>query len=295
MEEADPNNNNGGGRDLSVSEHRAKIVHLEHKLLQEKDRYDLLQSESDFAKLSATQEVEKYKRECCCLRESVARLNEDCSMLREREAKDRGTIKSLLEEMEAKEREFREKLVELKVEISCLESGKRRAKDEVREWMEKYGEVEAWVLRLFDENRLLKEKGTAAAKNVEGDRKVKVEEENFCLVEKGKRVESAGQIDEEMPKRKHGAVVVDADNRGERGSSESDVDEGRAPLRKKRCVEVSKGAKKDSDSSKECSVPLQQHQISGARGTSVKVVNTQVPLVQANLLEEVSKFGSVIF
>ncbi|ONK80450.1 uncharacterized protein A4U43_C01F17840 [Asparagus officinalis] len=69
--------------------------------------------ELEIANFVARQDAEKWQRNCSALEEKLARLEEDCGVLREREVKDRERIKSLVEELERKERDFREKFVEV--------------------------------------------------------------------------------------------------------------------------------------------------------------------------------------
>ena len=263
-------NKNGGDGGGSVPSLRLKISKLQRKLLEEKDRYDLSQSESTFAKLVSSQEADRCRRECSSLRETVLRLKEDCSTLREREARDQQAIKGLLEAIERKEREY----FELKMENADLEREKRRAQDEVFLWKEKYGEVEAQALRLFDENRKLKEKEKAAAEKAKGREYgelesviLKVVEKKFHLKNVKGRPES--EIDEELqspePRRERKFAAVGGDS---------------IPLSKKRHVEVSEGNEKDSGS------------LRPEEGTSAEVAGARIRSVPAFEAQKVSEGAS---
>ncbi|ONK66828.1 uncharacterized protein A4U43_C06F12430 [Asparagus officinalis] len=95
---------------------RAQITELECKL-----------SQSELSNFVASQEIENLRRVSLMHRETLARLQEDNKILRERELRDQETIEGLLGEIEKKERDSREKLLE-------LEREKKRAQDEAFEW-----------------------------------------------------------------------------------------------------------------------------------------------------------------
>lgn len=98
-------------------------------------------AELEIAIFVARQKVEKWCRNCSAIEEKVARLEEDCSVLREREMKDQGRIRSLVEDLERKERDFREKFVEvvewrrkreeLEGEISGLKENAEKVSDKM--------------------------------------------------------------------------------------------------------------------------------------------------------------------
>lgn len=74
----------------------------------------------------------------------MARLQEDNKTLRERETRDHENIWGLLDEIEKKDRDLRDKYLE-------FECGKKRAQDEVIQLKNKYCELEARVLKLVDD------------------------------------------------------------------------------------------------------------------------------------------------
>ena len=76
--ESDDADNNMEGDGSASNTLRIKIAELEHRLREEKDRFEFLQ-------LEACQGVEKHTRDCSSLRENVGRLEEDCVILRDRE------------------------------------------------------------------------------------------------------------------------------------------------------------------------------------------------------------------
>lgn len=221
-----------------------KISELERKLSEEKDRCDHLNSQSELAKLAAIREVENQKRVCLMLREMVARLEEDCKILREREIrdreivarleqdnktlrereiKDRETIKGLLEEIQQKDRNFKEKLLEIELE-------KKKAEDKVLDWKNKhsrasklidetvaeFGRKEREFVKLAEQYRYSEARSLKTSEeNSTLKRKYNVEE-NFHLSEHAK------EIDEELPKssvlemaesgREQVLVMVDSDS-----------------------------------------------------------------------------------
>ena len=208
--EVDPENNNKGDRPCSSL--RIKISELERNLTEEKDRYVMSQSQLEFAKLFASQEVDKYRRECVSLRETVARLNEDCKTMRERELRDQKSIKGLLEEIEMKDREFAEKFVELKVEIRDLERGKKRTQNEVDEWKKKCADCEDQLSELVNETAVEFEK----KENEHKEKFVVLAEQNSDLEHKVlvwmKRYEEALQLLEENCRPK-GKETAEAENK----------------------------------------------------------------------------------
>lgn len=127
-----------------------KISELEQELKQlrqEKDTLTALLSNAEVEKFVAFQESERCKRDCSRFQDAVFRLEEDCSILRERDLKGQEMIRRLVDEMEGKSREFTEKYVELTTAINDLECGKKRALKEADEWKNKCRELQAGVFR----------------------------------------------------------------------------------------------------------------------------------------------------
>lgn len=238
---------------------RAKINELELELREEKDRLIVEQSQAEVAKFVARQEVDKCRRECSALQDRVARLEEDCGMLRKMEAKDQERIKRLVEEIEAKERDFQEMFIEMKVEIRDLQCGKNRAVAKVAQWRRRCEDLIEEVSRL----------------------------------RRGEMV-VAGEIEEEMPlrneghlstpERKRSSVFLGAGNEsesmGEDGADGGDDEDERIPLsqlKKRRVTEVGDGVGKGSG----CGEPTEDEN-AGTRnaepaGTSAEVADAQIP------------------
>ncbi|ONK66896.1 uncharacterized protein A4U43_C06F13230 [Asparagus officinalis] len=195
---------------------------------------------SEFSSFVASQEVEDHKRVSVILREVVARLEEDCRNLRKKEQSDRETIKRLLEEMEKKERNFREKLLE-------IECKKKKVENAVLEWKNEYAELEARVSK--------KHAGEDVA---EFERKeVELKEKLAKLADDNKDVEARAVRVSDENCTLEGKVNSHHKEKEKKLTAEVDDGEDEIPLsklyRKKRLAEVYEDDRKDSHCLKECS------------------------------------------
>ncbi|ONK66922.1 uncharacterized protein A4U43_C06F13500 [Asparagus officinalis] len=275
-----------------------KISELERKLSEEKDRCDRLNSQSELAKSVAIREAENQRRVCLMLRETVARLEEDCKVLRERETrdreivarleqdnktlrereiKDRETIKDLLEEIQQKDITFQEKLVGIELE-------KKKAEDKVLGWKNQHSLVSKLIDETVAEFGRKKREFVKVAEQYTCSeaRSLKTSKENSTLKRKYNvednfhLSERAKTIDEDLPKSsvlemaKSGRVMVDSDS--------EDYEEDRIPISQlinKRVAEVCEGDKKDPHSSSKCFVTPKPSKfgIHGAEGSCSEEVS----------------------
>lgn len=253
----------------------AEIAELERQLMEERDRVTVEQSQAEVARFVARQEAEKCRRECSALQDRVAILEEECRMLSEREAKYRERNKRLMEEIEAKGRDFQEKFIEMKVEIRDLDCAKNRAIREAATWKKRCGE-------LVEENSRLKGVVMVAAAEVGGEMPRRNE----------------GQL--LTPERKRSSEFLgvgrESESMGEDGCGVGGgEDEGILPhkLKKSRVAEVGDGAGKDSGCGEPCTDG--DAEPAGTRNTepigiSGDAVAPQIPLVPATGEQEVCRF-----
>ncbi|XP_020270118.1 uncharacterized protein LOC109845291 isoform X2 [Asparagus officinalis] len=236
-----------------------------------------IESHSHLSNLTASQEIENLKRMNHVLTKTVASLEEDNKTFREKELRDRETeINEWVGEMQkTTDRDFfrEKKLLELEFE-------KKRERDEVVEWKNRYCELEARVSKLIDETvaefeRKEREVQEMIAEVEEENRELKaralrVSDERCTLG--GKRYEE-GNFHVKEKEKEH--IEIDDD------------DDDEIPPRHSTKKRLAEG----SHSSKECSVSPKPTEFkrNGWKGASFRGEHVQTPLGSVTKEQEFSK------